>query len=137
MHEMAFTRNAVDVVLKEAESKNATEVTAVYLTIGYVRDIVEDLFEGLFKHLARGTVAEHAEIVINRVPLTVKCNDCGEIYHIDVFDESTWPCVNCGVKSYKIYTGMEFFISRIDIVSKDSLKPAIAQRKWRTAERNL
>ena len=48
MHEMAMVRSVVDIVLEEAEHAGATEVLGVYLTVGYSRDIVEDVFESMF-----------------------------------------------------------------------------------------
>ena len=120
MHEMAYVRNVVDTVNKYAEKENVAEVKAVYLTTGMSRDIVEEYFQGLFQFLARGTVAEHAEIVIRRLPLTVKCNQCGMIFPLNVRDESTWHCPACKAEhDYKVHTGMEFTIDRIDVRAKD------------------
>ena len=48
MHEMSLTRNVLDIVLDEANAAGATRVQAVRVTIGDLRDIVEELFEGLF-----------------------------------------------------------------------------------------
>lgn len=116
MHEMALVRNVVDIVLEQAEKVNATEVKSVYLTIGYGRDIVEEYFDGLFSFLARGTVAEHAELVLQRVPYTVRCNQCHRVFHINVFDESTWVCPFCKAeRDYKLNSGMEFAITRIEV----------------------
>ena len=118
MHEMALVRNVVDIVLDQAEKANATEVKAVYLTIGYGRDIVEEYFDGLFSFLARGTVAEHAELVIQRTPYTVRCNQCHRVFHIDVFDEKTWVCPFCKAeRDYKLNSGMEFAITRIEVAN--------------------
>lgn len=119
MHEMALTRDVVDIVLEEARKAAAAEVRTVYLTIGYVRDIVEDLFEQCFAYMARGTVAEHAELVIARVPLTVRCKECGRVYYIDVHDSKTWTCAGCEARSYQLETGMEFFVNGIDVVKVD------------------
>lgn len=124
MHEMALTRTVVDMVVQEAEAVGATEVRAVHITIGYVRDIVEDLFEGCFAHMARGTVAENAELVITRVPLTVRCKECNHVYHIDVHNESTWECASCGQRKYTLNSGMEFFINDIEIVGAKELATA-------------
>lgn len=125
MHEMAYVRNVVDTVNKYAEKENVAEVRAVYLTIGMSRDIVEEYFQGLFQFLARGTVAEHAEIVIRRLPLTVKCNQCGMIFPLNVRDESTWHCPACKAEhDYKVHTGMEFTIDRIDVRAKDEADEA-------------
>ena len=120
MHEMALTRNVVDVVVEAAKEAGAAEVRAVHLTIGYMRDIVEDIFERCFAYMARGTVAEKAELVITRVPFTVRCNKCDFVYHIDVYDENTWVCSSCGEKDYKLNSGMEFFINNIEIIKADA-----------------
>ena len=73
MHEMAMVRSVVDIVLEEAEHAGATEVLGVYLTVGYSRDIVEDVFESMFAWMCRGTVAEGAVLHLTRVPFTVRC----------------------------------------------------------------
>ena len=77
MHEMAMVRSVVDIVLEEAERVEATEVLGVYLTVGYSRDIVEDVFESMFAWMCRGTVAEGAVLHLTRVPFTVRCEECG------------------------------------------------------------
>lgn len=120
MHEMALVHDVLDVVLDEAEKCNASEVKAVYLTIGFARDVVEDLMDGLFKHLARGTVAANADLVIQRVPITVTCNGCGEVFHVNFYDESTWVCPKCHAeRNYKLRTGMEYYISRIEVAGTE------------------
>lgn len=125
MHEMSYVRNVVDIVNKHAEREDVAEVKAVYLTIGMARDIVEEYFQGLFQFLARGTVAEHAEIVIRRMPLTVKCNQCGTVFPLNVHDESTWVCPNCKAEhDYKAHTGMEFTIDRIEVRAKTAEEAA-------------
>lgn len=116
MHEMALVGEVVDIVVKEAEAAGATSVRTVTLTIGYMRDIVEDLFDSCFSYLARGTVAEHAEIVLIRVPLTVRCNDCKYVYHINVHKAETWSCPICKARDYVLNTGMEFFVNDIEII---------------------
>lgn len=131
MHEMALVRSVVDIVLEQAELSGAAQITGVYLTIGEGRDVVLPLMEGLFQHLARGTVAEHAKLVVKTTPLTVKCNRCGCIFPINVFESRTWACPDCGIKKdYALNSGMEFVVDRIEamghrtpFVSKDAHKP--------------
>ena len=112
---LALTRNVVETVVTESEKAGATRVKTVYLVIGYARDIIDDLFEGCFEFLSRGTVAHGAELVIERIPLTVRCNGCGMVYHIDVRNEETWPCPRCKERDYRVNSGMEFYISRIEV----------------------
>lgn len=116
MHEMALMRPVVDTVLKFAEDNGATEVKTVYMTVGYNRDVVEAYMTDMFAWLARGTMAENAELIIYRTPSTVKCNHCGKIFHLNIRDESTWVCPHCHTaRDYKLNTGMEFRINRIDV----------------------
>ena len=125
MHEMALVRNVVDIVVEQAEKAGAKEVKTVYLTIGRGRDVVEEYLDGLFQFLARGTVAEHAELVVHTTPLTVKCNQCGFIFPINVFKQETWVCPSCKAeKDYKLNSGMEFMINRIEVVGRDGEAPA-------------
>lgn len=116
MHEMALCRNVVDMVSEEADKVGAQRVSGVYLTVGYSRDIVESLFDDVFKWLSRDTKLEGASLYITRVPFTVKCLECGYIYHVDVHDPDTLPCPKCGKKRYALHSGMEFFINDIEVV---------------------
>lgn len=133
MHEMALVRNVVDVVLGECEGKGIKAVKAVHLTIGELSDVVEDFVPSLFQFLARGTIAADAKIVIRRTPLLVRCDECGEIFHIDVRDEATWVCTRCGARQkYHMVSGREFRIERIEVeagepeaaVSRDAAREA-------------
>ena len=119
MHEMALVRNVVDIVVDQAQKANASEVKAVYLTIGSGRDVVIEYLDGLFQFLARGTVAEHAELVVQTTPMTVRCNQCGFIFPINVFKPETWVCPSCKAeKDYKLNSGMEFMINRIEVAGE-------------------
>lgn len=129
MHELALTRDALDLVLSEAKKAHASKVYSVTMSIGYLRDIVEDIFEGLFAHLARQTIAEGAELILIRVPAMVKCRKCQTIYHIEVFDSTTWTCPECNQRDYQLLSGMEFRIDDIgittDTASDDCLAKAV------------
>lgn len=116
MHEMALMTPVLDAVLKACEGKNVQAVRAVHLTIGEMHDVVDELIPELFQYLARGTIAENAQVVIRHIPLTVRCNHCGEIFRINIRDDATWVCPQCGARQdYTLYSGREFIIDRIDV----------------------
>ena len=117
MHEMSLVHNVLDIVLDECEGKGVAAVKSVYLSIGEGRDVVVPFFEGLFQHLACGTVAADARVVIRRVPLTVRCA-CGNVFPIDMHDERTCTCDACGQKQrYRIHSGMEFMVSGLEVAA--------------------
>ncbi|ACV22733.1 Probable hydrogenase nickel incorporation protein hypA [Slackia heliotrinireducens] len=117
MHEMGLVHPLVDMVVDYAVQAGASEVKAVYVTIGDGRDIVMDLMEGLFKHLVRGTLAENAELIVEHVPYRAECNECQGHFTINQFKRSTWTCPHCGAeRKYRIVSGLEFMVNRIEIV---------------------
>ena len=128
MHEMSLIRPVVDMVLQECADKDIAEVRAVHLTVGNLRDVIEDYMEGLFQHLARGTVAEHARLVITRVPAVVICNVCGTPFPIDTHDRTTWECPHCkAYQNYRLYSGNEFRVDAIEVcASTEGAASAVA-----------
>lgn len=115
MHELALVRDVVDVVLDTAKSNRATRVSAVNLTVGAGRDIVDSLFRGCFEYFTRGTIAHGADLRLTRVPFAVRCRACECVYHINMLDAKTRSCPSCGGEAYELVSGMEFRIDGIEI----------------------
>ena len=119
MHEMSLVRNIVQIVREEAEAARAEKITAVHLVVGEGRDIVEHLVQSMFQFLARGTVAEDAEVILHHVPYMVKCNQCQTEFHLEIIRPETRICPNCGASNdYTLVSGQEFYISRIEATRK-------------------
>jgi hydrogenase nickel incorporation protein HypA/HybF len=117
MHELSVTKNVLQLVIKHAEANKAHKVVGVQLEIGEMRDIIEDLMQKCFLYLARGTIAEGAELKIDVIPLTCICRICNEIFPVNVhkgFDDLS--CPKCEGTSLVPYTGQEFIIKAIDVL---------------------
>ena len=126
MHEMSLVRPVLDYVLQKGEECGARAVLSVRLTIGDAHDVVEELIPGLLRHLARGTIAENAEVVIEHVPITARCNRCAEVFPLDLYREETWTCRRCGAhKDYQMAMGREFYIDDIRVLGP---APVVAGR---------
>lgn len=115
MHETGVCRSIVETVEHFALAGHAKRVKTVRIKLGEVHDVVPEILIGAFGWMARGTVAEGAEMVIERIPFTVKCELCGEVYRLDVHDERTWDCPACHQRAYHLHTGREFLIDAIEI----------------------
>lgn len=119
MHEMALCTEVANTVLAEAEAVNAVSVDRVEMVIGEVRDIIEDMFDGFFHYLTRGTIAENCAVSFIRMPVTVRCHNCGRQYPVDVRGKGPVECPGCGKKDYEVATGMEFYIASIDVTTPE------------------
>ncbi|MGI6065882.1 MAG: hydrogenase maturation nickel metallochaperone HypA [Bacillota bacterium] len=116
MHEMAITESVVEIVLKHAELAGAKKVVHVRLKIGEVRDIIHDLMEKCFRFIARGTIADEAELEIIKVPLVVRCARCEKENREYISNYAEMKCNHCGSTDLKLVSGNEFFIEDIKIV---------------------
>ncbi len=114
MHELGYTKDIVNRVLHAAQAAQASSVKTVYLTIGEMRDIVDDLLQKCFHWMARDTIAAEATVVIDRVPFKVRCNACGSLFHFDPWGGKACPCPRCGSTDYEVVCGMEFAIDHIE-----------------------
>ena len=121
-----MVRSVVDIVLEEAEHAGATEVLGVYLTVGYSRDIVEDVFESMFAWMCRGTVAEGAVLHLTRVPFTVRCEECGRIFPVNTRCRDTPRCPQCGASHYRLHSGMDFYVNDIEVTPDPTAVRALA-----------
>jgi hydrogenase nickel incorporation protein HypA/HybF len=116
MHELGYTKDIVKRTIAAADASGAHSVKAVYLRIGEVRDIVDDLLKQCFHWLAKDTIAQDADIVVRRLPLQVKCRDCGQTYHFDPFGREGNSCPGCGHSNFEVMQGLEFSIEHIEVI---------------------
>jgi hydrogenase nickel incorporation protein HypA/HybF len=117
MHELSVTKNVLQLVIKHAEINKARKVVGVQLEIGEMRDIIGDLMQKCFQYLARGTIAEGAELKIEVIPLTCICRSCNEIFSVNAHKGfNDLSCPKCKGTSLVPYSGQEFIIKAIDIL---------------------
>lgn len=124
MHEMAMVRNLVDVVLQECDRLDVAAVQSVHLSIGELMDVIEQYVPGLFRYLAKDSVAQDAEVVIERIPAHMRCETCGDIFPFDPHAKTALRCPSCAGQCYRLFSGREFRVDSIDIVEKVGAAPA-------------
>lgn len=110
MHELAIMKNVISIAEKEAEKGDFTRILRINLKIGAVSGIVHGCMEDFFPIAARGTVAESAELNMETIPVTIRCDSCG-------FEgaPSGAVCPGCGSEAYKLVTGREFIVDSIEV----------------------
>ncbi len=116
MHEMSILSNVMDIVLDYAEKNSAHEVKSVTLVVGELRDVVDELMESCFQFLARGTIAENASLIMEKVPLKAQCDSCRLVFPADIKRPESLACPDCGSTALHIHSGKEFLIKSIEVV---------------------
>jgi hydrogenase nickel insertion protein HypA len=73
---MSLVSRIVDSCVVIAERNHATRITEIHLEIGDFSLIVDTLLQHAFDILSKQTLAEHAKLVIQRVPGVIRCQTC-------------------------------------------------------------
>jgi len=77
MHEISIVESIIDIVLNEIPKYNITRVSSIALRIGEMQLVVPEALRFGFKLMAQNTPLEGAEIIIESVPTTGRCKNCG------------------------------------------------------------
>lgn len=79
MHEMHLVKNLLSDLLKHANEQQAEKITKVYLRMGEFTEINEEIVRFFFAENSKGSVAEAAELIIEKSPnreLSLLSFDC-------------------------------------------------------------
>ena len=112
MHELAVTQQVLDIVLQHAEEAEAKQVQRIELVIGDMTSFVDDAVQFCFDALSQGTIAEEAELSFRRIPVTIRCRECGAVFKPDDIDLT---CPECGAYAGEVIAGREFYIDHIEV----------------------
>ena len=86
MHEMAIAEGILNIAFDYAEKNKASKITKVTLKLGEMSGVEVEALNVSFDVLTKDTIAEGAELIINRIPLMGKCNKCGKVFHIEQYN---------------------------------------------------
>jgi len=112
MHELSVAVALVEQAEQAAKKENAGKIISVTVVIGRVSGVEPEALEFAFNIAAEGTMLEKSRLIIDKIPLKVKCNECGE---------ETCPelplisCVKCGASNTDIVQGREFLFKSMEI----------------------
>ena len=110
MHELALAQAVLDVV---AEHAGERPVERVEVRVGALRQVVPGSLAFCFEAVARGTVAEGAELAIEQVPVRISCRRCGGDAELDGFPLA---CPACGGVDVEVTAGEEFLIESLEVL---------------------
>lgn len=116
MHEFSLCQSIVESVITELSQTTPApkKVLEIKIKAGQLRQIIPDHMQFAFDTLKKDTILESATLIIDPVPILVKCRDCSNEQTIDAF---RFACSNCGSTSLDTLTGMELYLDSIEVES--------------------
>ncbi len=87
-------------------------VIALRLKIGKLTAVIPETFRFCMEIVTKDTALEGARIIIEDVPLLVKCKDCGEESQIN---EPSFFCPKCDSPRLEILSGRDLCLESIEV----------------------
>lgn len=112
MHEMSLMTQVFDIINQTVAFNNVTQVRRVTLKVGKMANVVPDCLSFCFEILSQGTKCQGAELVMEEVPVTVECRECGKEFSTEGFP---LICPVCGSSNTGITGGTEITVDSLEI----------------------
>jgi len=113
MHELAVTRQLLDLAERHATAADGGQVTDLYLVVGELSSYVNDSIQFYWDIISQGTVCAGAQLHIRRVPACLRCRSCGKKYGL--VEGMVTPCPKCGHGRVTILAGQEFRLDSLEL----------------------
>ncbi len=116
MHEFSIIQGIFKLLEDIAKQNKLIKINKVTLRIGKLRQVVPEFLQFAFEHSSADTIAENAELIIEEMPIKMKCETC---QHEFTVERNTYICPKCEAVKLTVLTGKEVLIASIDGETKD------------------
>jgi len=114
MHELSVIENILKVVLAHAVKHRVKRVLAIHLEVGELSDLEDQWMQHYFDYLSKGSRAEKARLVIERVAARFRCAQCGETFPFVLDQDRGTCCPICGASDGRLIAGQGYFIKNLE-----------------------
>jgi hydrogenase nickel incorporation protein HypA/HybF len=131
MHELAICQALMNQVESIAAERNARSVVSIVVGMGPLSGVEAQLLKHAYPVASAGTVAEGAELVIEDLPVRIKCTQCGN--ESDALPNKL-VCKACGDWRTTLISGDELLLMRVELetAAEQASKPGEANEHGAT-----
>ncbi len=114
---MSIVKRFMNIALTQLETqgKENETVEAVTLEVGEMTDLVPHYLQKYYEIASKGTPLEASKLIIQMVPMKVKCLDCGSEYN--PMETKDRLCPECGSGNCHLLQGRDVSVSSITLRS--------------------
>ena len=120
MHELSVCNALIEQVEDIARRHDAVRVDKIILRIGPLSGIEPPLLAHAYPVASAGTVAEDAELVIESMPVKVKCAQCGAETEVE---PNRLLCGTCGDFRTNVVSGDEMLLASLELIGAERNVP--------------
>ncbi|MGA7178396.1 MAG: hydrogenase maturation nickel metallochaperone HypA [Thiobacillaceae bacterium] len=112
MHEFSVCIALMQQVERIAQEHEAGRVDRIVLQVGPLSGVEAALLEHAWPLASAGTLAEAAELVIERAPVKVECTQCGRVSEVA---PNRLLCASCGDFRTHLVSGNELLLANLEL----------------------
>ena len=117
MHELAVCQALMSQVENIAAERNARSVVTITIGMGPLSGVEAQLLKHAYPVASAGTIAEGAVLVIQDLPVRIRCNHCG-------CESEASPnkllCAECGEWHTTLISGDEMMLMSVELERSDA-----------------
>ena len=117
MHELAICQALMNQVESIAAERNARSVVSIVVGMGPLSGVEAQLLQHAYPVASAGTIAEGAKLVIESLPIRIRCSSCGA-------ESEALPnklvCRECGDWRTTLISGDELMLMSIELERSES-----------------
>jgi hydrogenase nickel incorporation protein HypA/HybF len=114
MHELSIALSLVDAITSEAPRLgDGVRIIAVHVRIGALAAVVPEALQFSFDVAAADSMVSGARLVIERVPVAVRCDTCGKPRTLEA--PQPLQCPVCGTPASAVLAGRELELVAVEV----------------------
>jgi len=114
MHELSICQSVLNQIRAIAEQHHASGVTKVTLRVGPLSGVEPQLLAQAFPLVSMGTIASDAALVIESLPIRVRCRSCHQESEVTI---SRLTCKHCGDYRTQVISGDEMLLANLELTT--------------------
>ncbi len=120
MHEVSVIEEIVEALRGEMLKYPHSRLQSVSLKIGKLRQFVPEMMEFSYGvSIQDDPVLGGSRLVIEEIPITLHCRDCGKISQVEDYD---FHCPQCGSAQVDMPTGNELLLDALEITEPAEIR---------------
>ena len=116
MHELSVCQEIITQVNEIAFQNQASVIESITLQVGPLSGVEAPLLKQAFPLAAAQTIAENADLIIEELPVIVKCKLCGS--HSTVVPNKLL-CSQCGDYHTQLVSGDEMLLASVELTREN------------------
>ncbi len=112
MHEYSLVRSLLRQVAELMTEHGGTAVESIRVQMGPLSGVERELVEIAFAEEAENSACRVARLIVEEIPLSATCRDCGADFTVERFQ---FRCTACDSPRMRILSGDEFKLMDIEL----------------------